>query len=73
MKTNKKISKIIIIVTCVFLLSGCTKVLKNEDNQVVKNEETGQSIPGPQWQSHPWPAFWRPSGAAGSATAPPAG
>ena len=44
MKTNKKISKIIIIVTCVFLLSGCTKVLKNEDNQVVKNEETGQSI-----------------------------
>lgn len=44
MKNNKKLKKILIIVCCIFLLSGCTKTLKNEDNQIVKNEKTGQSI-----------------------------
>ena len=40
---NKK-RKIIIFLLCLFLLSGCTKTLKDEDNKVVTNEETGQSI-----------------------------
>lgn len=44
MKNIRKIKQILIIVLCVFLLSGCTKTLKDEDNQIVKNEETGQSI-----------------------------
>ena len=39
---NKK--KIIILATCMFLLSGCTKTLKDEDKNIVKNETTGQSI-----------------------------
>ena len=39
---NKK--KIIILATCMFLLSGCTKTLKDEDKNVVTNKETGQSI-----------------------------
>ena len=39
---NKK--KIIILATCMFLLSGCTKTLKDEDKNIVKNESTGQSI-----------------------------
>jgi len=42
MKQNKK--RIIILVLCIFLLSGCTKTLKDKDNNVVKNEKTGQSI-----------------------------
>jgi len=42
MKNKKK--KIILLVTSVFLLTGCTKTLKNEDNQIVKNEITGQSV-----------------------------
>ena len=36
--------KILILLLCLFCLTGCTKTLKNEDNKVVKNEETGQSI-----------------------------
>ena len=40
---NKKI-KLIIIILCVFLLSGCTKVLKDKDKKSVINKETGQSI-----------------------------
>ena len=32
---NKK--KIIILATCMFLLSGCTKTLKDEDKNIVKN------------------------------------
>ena len=39
-----KKNKILIILLCLFFLTGCTKMLKNEENQVVKNEETGQSI-----------------------------
>ena len=41
MKKNKKI---LILLTCILLLTGCTKTLKDEDNKVVTNEKTGQSI-----------------------------
>lgn len=40
----KKNRKILIIMTCLLLLTGCTKTLKDEDNNVVTNKETGQSI-----------------------------
>lgn len=43
MNQNKK-RNIIILLLCIFLLSGCTKNLKDEDNKVVTNEKTGQSI-----------------------------
>lgn len=36
--------KIIILTICIFLLSGCTKQLKDEDKNVIINEATGQSI-----------------------------
>ena len=39
-----KKNKILIILLCMFILTGCTKILKDEQNQVVRNEETGQSI-----------------------------
>ena len=40
----KKTRKILVLLFCVFLLTGCTKFLKNSDNKPVKNEETGQMI-----------------------------
>lgn len=40
---NKSV-KIILIIMCIFLLSGCTKTLKDKDKNVVTNEATGQSI-----------------------------
>ena len=42
MKQN--IKKIILITFCIFLLSGCTKQLKDKDKNVITNKETGQSI-----------------------------
>ena len=36
--------KIAILLLCLFLLTGCTKMLKNEDNQIVRNEKTGQTV-----------------------------
>lgn len=42
MKKNKK--RILILVLCIFLLSGCTKQLKDNKNRVITNEKTGQSI-----------------------------
>ena len=39
---NKK--KILLLVLSVFLLTGCTKTLKNDEKQIVKNETTGQSV-----------------------------
>lgn len=42
-KINHK-KKIVIMLLCVFLLSGCTKTLKDENKNVVTNEKTGQSI-----------------------------
>ena len=45
MRTNKnKSKKILLILACVLLLTGCTKQLKDEDNKVISNEKTGQSI-----------------------------
>lgn len=40
----KKSRKILLLVFAVFLLTGCTKTLKDSDNKVVTNEKTGQSI-----------------------------
>lgn len=42
MKKNRK--KILIMILCLFLLSGCTKQLKDNKNKVVTNQKTGQSI-----------------------------
>lgn len=36
--------KIITLLLCLLLLSGCTKTLKDEDNKAVTNKKTGQSI-----------------------------
>jgi len=41
---KKKYLKIIIPIFCLFLLTGCSKTLKTEDNEIVKNEKTGQTI-----------------------------
>ena len=42
MKKNNK--RILTILMCTLLLTGCTKQLKDEDNKVITNEKTGQSI-----------------------------
>lgn len=42
MKNKKK--KLILLVISIFLLTGCTKQLKNEEKQIVKNETTGQAV-----------------------------
>ncbi len=34
----------LLLIFCLFLLTGCTKILKDDEKQIVKNEETGQSI-----------------------------
>ncbi len=41
---NKKRKKIIVLMLGILLLSGCTKNLKDENNNVITNKETGQSI-----------------------------
>lgn len=40
-KTNKRI---IVVLVSLLLLTGCSKQLKDKDNNIVKNEKTGQSI-----------------------------
>ena len=40
----KNYKKIFILLVCVFMLTGCTKILKDSDKKVVKNEETGAMI-----------------------------
>lgn len=40
-----KNKKIIIILIAVLLLTGCTKQLKDANGKIVKNEETGQTLP----------------------------
>jgi len=40
----KKSKIIILIITSLLLLTGCTKQLKNSENKVVVNQKTGQSI-----------------------------
>ena len=42
---KKKIGKILIVMFAVLTLTGCTKTLKNSENQIVRNPETGQSLP----------------------------
>ena len=36
--------KLVLLLLCLSLLTGCTKMLKDKDNKVVKNEISGQSI-----------------------------
>ena len=40
----KKTIKLMILLLCIFTLTGCTKILKDSDNKVVKNEKTGQIL-----------------------------
>jgi len=42
----KKINKVkvLVLILCIFLLTGCTKILKDKDNKPIKNEETGQVL-----------------------------
>lgn len=39
-----KNKKIIMIILCIFMLTVCTKILKDSEKKVVKNPETGQAI-----------------------------
>lgn len=39
-----KNKKIIMIILCIFMLTGCTKILKDSEKKVVKNPEIGQAI-----------------------------
>ena len=39
-----KKKKILLVLICIVLLTGCTKILKDENNKVVRNPETGQTI-----------------------------
>ena len=41
---KNKSKKIIILILTIFLLTGCTKTLKDKNNKVVVNKNTGQSI-----------------------------
>ena len=41
---NKKYQKIIIIILSIFILTGCTKMLKDTEGKVVRNTETGQTL-----------------------------
>lgn len=42
---KNKVLKIIFMIIMVFSLTGCTKYLKDENKQVIKNEATGQNLP----------------------------
>lgn len=41
---NKKITKIILLVFSLAMLTGCTKTLTDENKKAVKNEETGKAL-----------------------------
>ena len=41
---KKKYQKIFVLLVCVLLLTGCTKLLKDDENKIVKNTETGSTI-----------------------------
>ena len=41
---KNKYSKLILILICVFMLTGCTKLLKDDNKKIVRNPETGQTI-----------------------------
>ena len=40
----KKHQKLFVLLLCLFMLTGCTRLLKDKDNKIVKNEETGSTI-----------------------------
>lgn len=40
----KRYQKVLVLLLAVFLLTGCTKFLKDKDNKPIRNEETGQMI-----------------------------
>lgn len=40
----KKYQKILVLIVCVLMLTGCTKMLKDSDKKPVKNPETGAMI-----------------------------
>lgn len=44
MKNKKNMSKILVILISVLLLTGCTKQLEDKNNKVVTNPTTGQSL-----------------------------
>lgn len=44
MNKKNKIIKILLVIILVITLTGCTKTLQDKDGNVVKNEETGQTI-----------------------------
>lgn len=41
---NNRKKKLLILTLSVLLLTGCTRTLKDDDNKIVKNETTGQSV-----------------------------
>ena len=41
---KKKYQKLLLLIFCLFLLTGCTQILKDKDNKTVRNEETGQAL-----------------------------
>lgn len=41
---NNNLKKLFVLLLCLFLLTGCTKILKDTDKKPVKNEETGQIL-----------------------------
>ena len=41
---KKKYQKILLLILCVFLLTGCTKILKDSNKKAVRNTETGQTL-----------------------------
>ena len=41
---KKNLKKILIVFLLMITLTGCTKVLKDDDKKAVRNEETGQSV-----------------------------
>ena len=41
---KEKYKKILLLILCIFLLTGCTKMLKDSDKKIVRNSETGQTL-----------------------------
>ena len=41
---NKQLKKILVIAILIISLTGCTKLLKDDNNKVIRNEKTGQTI-----------------------------
>ena len=40
----KKYQKLLILILSLFLLTGCTKILKDSNKKPIRNEETGQTV-----------------------------